>query len=84
MKKIELAKIIKDNNENIFKNMPEKKVQRIVSSVIDEIGKQLDQVNNEEKIVIAGFGVFRKKNREKDGKTIEIIRFRRAGKHSKS
>lgn len=82
MKKSELVALVK--SEKIFEKMPEKEIQRIVNFIFGVVTKGIDEAESGKPIKIQGLGVFRKREMEKDGKTINVVFFKRAqGKPSK-
>ena len=87
MKAIEIVESIKQSNPKLLGKMPEKRAATLVQSVLAELGKQLDAVDNGV-VKVQGLGNFRIKQveREKDGQkvTLKRVSFRKVKRVAKA
>lgn len=74
MKPIELVEVMKKNNPDLLKQIPDERAARIIRTALMQLGEEIDAVN-EGVVKAPGLGNFQIKQiqREKDGKT-EIVK----------
>jgi len=75
MKPIELIEVMKKNNPDLLKQIPDERAARIIRTALMQLGEEIDAVN-EGVVKAPGLGNFQIKQiqREKDGKTETVKR----------
>jgi nucleoid DNA-binding protein len=77
-----MAGLIKKQNAELFAELSDRKVMKVMRVVFAQVGRQLDALKEGESVRVPGFGSFRMRRteREKDGQKVTVARvaFKRA------